>query len=672
MANITDITTAKGTTPKAKAYKYLSDRGISPQTAAACKLEVHGVTHCLERLGATQSVPFEAGIIFPMGSTGAVQVAFVSRVHTLEVNPLSKHNTANRPGCRMGLFCPPIDWSSTDTLYLCESPTKAAAMYQRGYSAVSGFGVSTIYNRRSGFIADWPDDKILALKRVVILFDADHTENKQVASAIKWLVTGLELSYPDLTIEMLKLLPLPDDAAQTVDEKAGVDDWIAATEKAGLADWLHDFVTTAEPAPEMKRIARELDELNLKYVACASPAGIINRYTGAIAKPGSVQFIEATRTFMDHDGEKPKRVVPFDEWVAWPERNTVHELRYIPQGATFSPPEFYNTWVDDSAPAVAGSVEPFLAVYENAIPEPEERKALYDCMAFIVQQPTVRLPKVLYFVGRAHGTGKSLLASVVRRMVGESNCGEISPEDLSEQFNDHWARSQVVWMDDVVKLSRVQNGKLKKLITSETVTVAQRFVDSVRLKSYLVFVITANERDAVTIAPGDRRVLTVSFAPAVHHDSGGAYWNDYVAWLEKDGYGHLKHWLLNRDLHAFIPAFMPPDTEAREELTEINKDPDEQFHLDVQQDPDSALCTGRSVFTSDELWPLMRDGQPGDLLKFGRILRTLGFRQANNGHPVAIDGARKRYWALRPHARKWQSSEVRDDVKKYPLNVKSY
>jgi hypothetical protein len=257
-------------------------------------------------------------------------------------------------------------------------------------------------------------------------------------------------------------------------------------------------------------------------------------------------------------------------------------------------------------------------------------------------------------------------------MVGESNCGMTTGAELMGEFNDHWAAKQIVILDDITKLYKREFAKLKELVTSDMVSVKQKFMDPVRMKSYIVFVVTANERDALEVSPGDRRVLTVSFAPNMHHKSGTPYWNRYVAWLHKDGMSHIKHWLQERDLSAFNPTFQPPETVKRTELMELTVDEDEHFYDSVMATPDEALGCGRSVFTSEELWGFMRDGVPRDLQSFGMKLTKLGFLKANKGNAVLIEGHRKRYYAMRPAARTWASDKIKRDIAEFPLNEQKY
>jgi hypothetical protein len=258
-----------------------------------------------------------------------------------------------------------------------------------------------------------------------------------------------------------------------------------------------------------------------------------------------------------------------------------------------------------------GDVARWLDLLHDAVHCKTTLHLMLSCMAYQVQNRGVRLEKLLYFVGREVGTGKSTQAAIMRRILGDANTGPIDKDQLEGVYNDCWAAKELAILDDVEKLKRGTWSKLKTHITSARVLITQKYVDARTQENYTTFYLSANQADILTTDADERRVLMVHFEPSVlHRDNDDPYWDDFYHWLDHEGgVEAIAHYLGTFDLTDFNPQFYPPMSTIKKEAIESTRDEDEDFVLRLIGDPQEYLPAERVAVTSHELYMLMT-GEP--------------------------------------------------------------
>lgn len=135
--------------------------------------------------------------------------------------------------------------------------------------------------------------------------------------------------------------------------------------------------------------------------------------------------------------------------------------------------------------------------------------ALYfrQWIAHAIQFPSVKtiMPTLI----SKQGAGKGTLMKLFQRMFGESKVrNEISTpsRDVWGNFNGMMRQAFLVNIDELSgKDAREAGGVLKTLIKSDTITINEKGVNGVVVKSFARFICTTNNSDPVTVTKDDRR-----------------------------------------------------------------------------------------------------------------------------------------------------------------------
>ena len=653
--------------------KYLQERGILPSTVTACGLEVASKDTALARIKYRGSSPYRHFLIIPYDDTYCVVRGLGDLQGTFAGDLGIKPAKLIAPKGAPPLYVPPlVDWSKfSGTLYLCESAIKAMVLAQYGYAAAAGNGVRGIYTN-AGFVKGFPKDMLDGgqVEKVVILFDANWVTNKDVQGAVRKLATGLNQAFPKVEV-IHKVLPLHEG------EDQGIDDAVA---RQG-AEWLHEWLSSEvdQRIPEVSELNRHLDELNDLYVVTKYPSMIMDRENRCrITRSEFTEVQEIDRTFMEKQpagkGEKWVEVQPAKEWLKWSERTAAKKLMYKPGGEELCA-EYYNSWYDDGVESRDGDIEPFLRVYKNAIPDAVERQLLLESMAWMMQNRGTRLLKCFALVGADQGTGKSLLVETLGVVMGDSNFASISPHNFGNNFNSSLTGREVILLDDVAQLQTNSKGLFKNFITGKSYMAEQKGKDAYKAESTAVLFITSNEFAAIPLDAEDRRVHICAFNPTKHYEQGSAWWDDYVAWLEGDGYGIIRGWLEGLDLSGYNPNFMPPMTATKRHMQQSNMHPIEAWCDDLWHHIDDELLGNkRSFYTVTELAMIYHGPGYGELdnhTKVSTEKNLLLYLQKRHrrvsGGPVRANNTRQKYWGIRKQGDIADRKDVAADVNKYKV-----
>lgn len=636
--------------------KYLADRGLTNELIyAKVGIEFAGPDKCRRFLNLpADSMDRRLGIVFhypvAQGEEPYASVRWFGR-YTGAFGQSADIKLQCPTGRNVRAYVSPLaNLEEGGTAYICESVLKAIVVSQSGRYSIGGNGVRCYYVRGE-FVPGFPLEDLGRARRIVILFDNDTKTNPDVASARRTLTKHLRDRFPKVEIKWGELPDPPGGG------KWGVDDYIAGGGKVEDIPLIDAAATDGE---------KLVDELNEKYCVCLHPPCVIRKDTGnTYTRADFIGLLESHRKIWL--GEKQVEGSRF--WLSTEGRSIAETITYRPGAERFAEGKFFNLWQDSGTPAKEGDISPFLKVYENAIPDDVSRNLLFKSFAWILQNRGVKLEKNFVFVSRQVGTGKSLLGEVFRSILGTNNSANISMTDFSGSFNAVFAAKELVVIDDLHSMSRKEIADLKRYTTAARIVVNTKNVKQYEVDNTAVFILTTNELSSLPMGDEERRNLVVSFDPTVHYPSGDQWWKDYTDWLASDGVGVVRWWLEHMDLSEFDPYYMPPMNEVKREMVSASRSAEEGFVIDLASNPDVFLAkTGRSVFTTEELWFVYMGTPPdrGDLIRLGRALGDK-FKQADSGRFMRILGRKpNRYWVVRGREREWGTKEVGENLKSYP------
>lgn len=231
--------------------------------------------------------------------------------------------------------------------------------------------------------------------------------------------------------------------------------------------------------------------------------------------------------------------------------------------------QLLNLWRPSSVAPTPGDASIFIDHLRYLCPTEEEFELLADCLAFMIQFPGEKLKFAPVLVGM-QGTGKSAVASIMCRLLGEHNTTTASTSEIRSDFNEWVAEKQLVVVEEIMALGRIEvMNNLKPLITERRISVNIKHVRRYEIENKANFIFLTNHTDALRLEDDDRRYFVIaSSKPPMGKD----YYKAFFSWAENN-LGVILHWLQTRDLSQFNPNERPPLTAGKREMIELGRDP---------------------------------------------------------------------------------------------------
>ncbi len=140
-----------------------------------------------------------------------------------------------------------------------------------------------------------------------------------------------------------------------------------------------------------------------------------------------------------------------------------------------------------------------------------------DYLQIIYQQPWRKLP-IICLVSKENSTGKTTFGNFLRHMFG-ANVAIVGNNDLSGDFNAHWATKNIVICDETKIDKQTVIEKIKSLSTAKKIFMNAKGRGQVELDCFLKFIlITNNEENFITLNENDIRYWILK-VPVLKNDN---------------------------------------------------------------------------------------------------------------------------------------------------------
>ncbi len=190
-------------------------------------------------------------------------------------------------------------------------------------------------------------------------------------------------------------------------------------------------------------------------------------------------------------------------------------------------------------------------------------------IAYPLQHTGAKMDTAVLMHSITEGSGKSLLFSVVMGRLYGQYSATVGQAQLEGNFNA-W-QSGKLWavFEEVVSRDQRYNqvGKIKQLITGQTVRIESKFVNGWEEASHMNAVFLSNEIMPWPISDSDRRFLVMWPEGKLPEERQVAIKHE----LANGGVEALYGWLLAVDLAGFDQQTKPPVTEARKRLVALSR-----------------------------------------------------------------------------------------------------
>lgn len=263
-----------------------------------------------------------------------------------------------------------------------------------------------------------------------------------------------------------------------------------------------------------------------------------------------------------------------------------------------------NTWQrPDWTPRVVtdDDARPWLEHVEYLVPDADERTALLDWFAFIIQHQDKKPNWQVVWGSEQHGVGKDMALEPIRLALGAKNVRNVQPEQILSDYTDWFENARLVVVEDMQSYGkRAIESRLRPLMAAppDYVSINKKYMATYDVPNLTALCFLTNEMTAVPISKEDRRYF-VTWSHAEPRDED--YYAGFAAWYANGGCDAAASWLMARDISAFNAKGRAPMTDAKRHMIGATMSPLECWIHD-------GIADGAGAFKPDIV-------DVGDLLK---------------------------------------------------------
>ncbi len=459
------------------------------------------------------------------------------------------------------------------------------------------------------------------------------------------VVTDLQKKWQELTGEKPAKAVVKKMLAPTVEN---LRDQMAAEP---TPDWLEDWVFVTGENVMFNTVTKEVltrDPFNGRFNRATGDNPAIGSTNLGVAKLSA--YDAATQVFM----------VPMP-----------YKLRYHPGETPLFEEDgllYANAY---RAPVIVGSpykgrqgVKLLLRLVRELLPEQYHQDLLLDFLAHCVRYPAKKLRYAMLLKG-SEDEGKSLLGTVVTKLVGRGNYSIVGTDQLTEKFNS-WSHGRCFAVVEEIKLPGKEAhevlNKMKPVISNEEVPIRKMHSDATTEMNYCNLFLTTNYEDCLPLEDDNTRfaVLFTRFATNAQVKA----WR--TARVEKEGVDYVrKLWThIHEHPHQFQAFFQEYefsehyDPDARAPWTKFKSIMADDAKTDERRLLEDMLEDGTTPGVSDDIfiWKAFKDvlDQHGIGMRLkgkgvAGFLKPLGFiRAADTRYSRGAGPKKLRVWTRLP------------------------
>ena len=238
---------------------------------------------------------------------------------------------------------------------------------------------------------------------------------------------------------------------------------------------------------------------------------------------------------------------------------------------------YINKYIPCNLEALKGSeadLKPFFDLLTYLFPNEAERNHVLNYLAFIVQNPGVKIRHAILVYSKDWQIGKGSLFDIMTDILGESNCEPGNVRSILDK-GVTFSEKVLVLIDECsstgdFKEKRNLVNDLKTIISEKRIQKRLLYVDFGAAKNFANFLIFTNNPDALTIDANDPRYFVVD-----HFEKrlDQKFYNKYHDWRKNNGAKFVKWYLQNRDLTKFNHNAPPPLTAAKARMAAQTQNP---------------------------------------------------------------------------------------------------
>lgn len=208
---------------------------------------------------------------------------------------------------------------------------------------------------------------------------------------------------------------------------------------------------------------------------------------------------------------------------------------------------------------------------ETIILEKDYVRIVLDYLAFLVQNPGQKVRWMILLQG-AQGCGKSVIADIMRIVLGARHVKIVDCQTIHTQYNDWMDKAQFIVIEEIRVAGHNRHdvmNALKAVVTNDVIRINQKFKDSRETQNRANLMALTNYRDAIVVDENDRRHCVIQCLMQTKHQvlsMGTDYFEDLYTLLNDNPEGlrwFFENWRISEN---FNPNGHAPKTVYMSEL----------------------------------------------------------------------------------------------------------
>jgi phage/plasmid primase-like uncharacterized protein len=224
------------------------------------------------------------------------------------------------------------------------------------------------------------------------------------------------------------------------------------------------------------------------------------------------------------------------------------------------------------------------------------------------------------------GSGKNLFwENVIKRIYGEYG-GVIGNAQIESQFNE-WASKKLFFVaDEVVTRNELRQlkGRLKQMITGETININPKNMTERTEANHMNFVFLSNELQPLALDKTDRRYMVLWTPP----NKPASFYKETFEQIENGGAEAFYAFLLQLDLGDFTEHTKPLMTKAKHDLINLGLSTPEKFYREWSRGflpLPFMCCSAQQLYLGYQRWSHLNGEKfPATQTFFGRTIDRIG------------------------------------------------
>ena len=319
-------------------------------------------------------------------------------------------------------------------------------------------------------------------------------------------------------------------------------------------------------------------------------------------------------TYVEMIKNEPKEKTFISKWLNGNSKQRCYEDSDIYPKKELCPKNVYNLWKPFRAELFDEETVPhdhqLLLDHIKVLCDNEQ--TVYDVLikwiAHMVQYPE-RKPGICPVLISKQGAGKGTFINMLRKMLGYTKVFETTTpdRDVWGQFNGLMISGFLVNLNELGKKEQLNaQGKIKALITDETLTVNQKGIQAFPIKSFHRLIVTTNKEEPVNVASDDRRFFVIRASDEKVGDKD--YFNKLNSLLDNDGVIlSLFNYFKNIKVKQNFTSEDIPKTQYHKELQVLSKPIITQFfeyYLEIHSDDEDriVMVQPRDLYSNFKNW----------------------------------------------------------------------